>query len=230
MCTVDRRAYIVGCGEFSCRRSRMDMLNLVLWSVQGFLALFFLAAGAPKIIGRGLERWTGFSDLPRPLVLSIGLAEVLGAAGLVLPIASGILPWLTPLAAIGLAVIVLMAAGCHIRAAERRNAPEAGRGRRIPGLIPVARWGPAALRRGDRLRDRRYRRGAVCPWSTVDFRGRNHFAGHAGHRPGDEGGGRTAGCRCQRSAGFHHLFAWSSEAAEARPGGRILHAESGRPI
>jgi len=39
----------------------MDMLNLVLWSVQGFLAFVFLAAGAPKIIGRGLERWTGFS-------------------------------------------------------------------------------------------------------------------------------------------------------------------------
>ena len=94
----------------------MDMLNLVLWSVQGFLAFVFLAAGAPKIIGRGLERWTGFSDLPRPLVISIGLAEVLGAAGLVLPMASGILPWLTPLAAIGLAVIVLMAAGFHIRA------------------------------------------------------------------------------------------------------------------
>src|SRR5437660_11824149 len=88
--------------------NELNVLNLVLWSVQGFLALFFLAAGAPKIIGRGLERWTGFSDLPRPLVISIGLAEVLGAAGLVLPMASGILPWLTPLAAIGLAVIVLM--------------------------------------------------------------------------------------------------------------------------
>jgi hypothetical protein len=34
--------------------------------VQGFLALFFLAAGAPKLIGRGLERWTGFSGVPRP--------------------------------------------------------------------------------------------------------------------------------------------------------------------
>ena len=32
----------------------MTVLNVVLWSVQGFLALFFLAAGAPKIVGRGL--------------------------------------------------------------------------------------------------------------------------------------------------------------------------------
>src|SRR5205809_8108810 len=100
----------------------MDMLNLVLWSVQGFLAFVFLAAGAPKIIGRGLERWTGFSDLPRPLVISIGLAEVLGAAGLVLPMATGILPWLTPLAAVGLAIIVLTATGFHIRADAPLNA------------------------------------------------------------------------------------------------------------
>src|SRR5438876_5086221 len=122
----------------------MDILNLVLWSVQGFLALFFLAAGAPKIIGRGLERWTGFSDLPRPLVISIGLAEVLGAAGLVLPMASGILPWLTPLAAIGLAVIVLMAAGFHIRADERLNALETGLWASIAAVIATGRWDLAA--------------------------------------------------------------------------------------
>jgi uncharacterized membrane protein YphA (DoxX/SURF4 family) len=66
----------------------MNVLNIVLWSVQGFLALFFLAAGAPKISGRGIEKWTGFSDLPRSQVVFIGFAEVLGAAGLVLPMAT----------------------------------------------------------------------------------------------------------------------------------------------
>src|SRR2546428_13769358 len=94
----------------------MNTLNLVLWSVQGFLALFFVAAGAPKLIGRGLERWTGFSELARPLVVFIGFAEVLGAAGLVLPMATGIVPWLTPLAAVGRAIIVLMACRVHLRA------------------------------------------------------------------------------------------------------------------
>src|SRR5256886_9302354 len=122
-------------------RSCMDNLNLVLWSVQGFLAFVFLAAGAPKIIGRGLERWTGFSDLPRPLVISIGLAEVLGAAGLVLPMATGVLPWLTPLAAIGLALIVLMAAGFHLRADERLNALESGFWASIAAVIAIGRWG-----------------------------------------------------------------------------------------
>src|SRR5438128_6436235 len=118
----------------------MNMLNLVLWSVQGFLALFFLAAGAPKLIGRGMERWTGFSELARPLVVFIGFTEVLGAAGLVLPMATGILPWLTPLAAVGLAIIVLMAAGFHIRGDERLNAVETVLWASIAGIIAIGRW------------------------------------------------------------------------------------------
>src|SRR5947209_6512774 len=97
----------------SGKMNEMNVLNVVLWGVQGFLALFFLAAGAPKLIGRGIDRWTGFSDLPRPQVVFIGFTEVLGAAGLVLPMTTGILPWLTPLAAFGLGVIVLMASGLH---------------------------------------------------------------------------------------------------------------------
>src|ERR687890_2580376 len=104
----------------------MNVLHIVLWSVQSFLALFFLAAGAPKIFGRGIEQWTGFSDLPRSQVVFIGFAEVLGAVGLVLPMATCILPWLTPLAAVGLAIIVLIATGFHMRADERLNAVETG--------------------------------------------------------------------------------------------------------
>src|SRR5712691_11939482 len=124
------------------------MLNLVVWGVQCFLALFFLAAGAPKIIGRGLERWTGFSNLPRPLVILIGFTEVLGAVGLVVPMATGILPWLTPLAAVGLAIIVLMAAGFHLRADERLNAIEAGLWASIAGVIAIGRWDLVAAAHG----------------------------------------------------------------------------------
>ncbi len=118
----------------------MNNLNLVLWSVQVFLALFFLAAGAPKLIGRGLERWTGFAELPRALVVFIGVTEVLGAAGLVLPMATGIVPWLTPLAAVGLAIIVLMATGFHLRADERVNALETGLWSSIAAVIAIGRW------------------------------------------------------------------------------------------
>jgi hypothetical protein len=124
----------------------MNVLNLVLWSVQVFLALFFLAAGAPKLIGRGLEQWTGFSDVPRPQVVLIGFAEVLGAAGLVLPMATGILPWLTPLAAAGLAIIVLMATGFHLRADERLNALETGLWASIAAVVAIGRWDLVASR------------------------------------------------------------------------------------
>jgi len=49
-------------------------------------------------------------------------------------------PWLTPLAAVGLAIIVLMAAGFHLRADERLNAIEAGLWASIAGVIAIGRW------------------------------------------------------------------------------------------
>ena len=96
----------------------MTTVNFVLWGAQGFLAVFFLAAGAPKLIGRGFERWIGFSDLPRPMVVFIGVTEVLGAAGLVLP----------------------MATGFHLRADERVNALETGLWASIAAVIAIGRW------------------------------------------------------------------------------------------
>ena len=115
-------------------------LDVVLWVAQGFLALFFFAGGAPKVLGRGIDRWTGFSDLPRAQVILVGVAEVLAAIGLVLPKATGMLPWLTPLAAIGLAVIGLMAAGFHVRANEHLNVLETSLLACIGAVIAVGRW------------------------------------------------------------------------------------------
>jgi hypothetical protein len=134
------------------------MLNVVVWCVQGFLALFFFAAGAPRVIGRGLERWTGFSDLPRPLVILIGVTEVLGAIALVLPMATGILPWLTPLSALGLAVIVLMAAGFHLRNDERLEAVETTLWA-IATVVAISRWDLVASR------------AEVAPWVLVALLG-----------------------------------------------------------
>ena len=116
------------------------MVNTVLWFVQIFLALFFVAAAVPKITRRGLEQWTGFSSVPPPLTFSIGVAELLGSAGLVLPMAIGVLPWLTPLAAIGLGVNVLMAAGFHVRADERSNAIEATLWAIVTAIVAIGRW------------------------------------------------------------------------------------------
>src|SRR5262245_52175482 len=116
------------------------MVNVILWSVQIFLALFFLGAAFPTLTGRGLERWKGFSNLPRGLVLGIGIGEVLGSLGIVLPMATGILPWLTPLAAMGLAINVLMATGFHLREDERLKAIATTLWAAIAGIIVIGRW------------------------------------------------------------------------------------------
>jgi hypothetical protein len=116
------------------------LLHHLLWGVQAFLALFFLGAGVPKISGRGIDRWTGFSDLPRSLTVFIGTVEILGAAGLVVPMATGVLPWFTPLAAVGLALVVLLAAGFHLRADERLEAVESGLWASIAAVIAIGRW------------------------------------------------------------------------------------------
>lgn len=115
-------------------------VNLALWSAQGFLALFFLGAGVPKILGRGLDRWTGFSGLPRSLVVFTGITEVLAATGLMLPTVTGILPRLTPLAAVGIAIISLMAAGFHVRANEHPNVLETSLLASIAAAVAIGRW------------------------------------------------------------------------------------------
>jgi hypothetical protein len=54
----------------------------------------------------------------RPLLATIALCAILGGAGLILPAATGILTWLTPLAAALLAVMMLLAVGFHLACRE----------------------------------------------------------------------------------------------------------------
>jgi len=58
--------------------------------------------------------------LPAATVKTIGVLEILGAIGLILPALTGVLPWLTPLAALLLGVVMVLAIGFHI---IRREAP-----------------------------------------------------------------------------------------------------------
>ncbi len=116
------------------------MVDTTLWIAQGFLALFFFAAGAPKALGQGLERWTGFDDLPRPMVLLIGVSEVAAGLALFVPMLADQSQWTTPLAALGLVVISLMASGFHIRAGEGLPAVETVLWASLAGCIAIGRW------------------------------------------------------------------------------------------
>lgn len=102
------------------------MLVAALWIINALLALAFVGAGMLKIT-RSKEQlqeagmgWTeGFA--PQHIKL-IGMAEVLGALGLVLPLATGIAPVLAPVAALALAATMVGATVVHVRRSESPTA------------------------------------------------------------------------------------------------------------
>ncbi|MEV5955772.1 DoxX family protein [Streptomyces sp. NPDC051987] len=96
-------------------------MNVFLWIVQAVLAAMFALAGAmkatqPKDKLVGQLPWT--ADFSQGTVRLIGIVEFAAALGLILPAATGIAPVLTPLAATGLAVVMVLAALTHVRRKE----------------------------------------------------------------------------------------------------------------
>jgi uncharacterized membrane protein YphA (DoxX/SURF4 family) len=99
-------------------------VNLALWIVSILLAFAFGAAGFTKI-SQPKEKLSSkmhwVDDYSANGVKLVGLAEILGALGLILPWATGIAKILTPLAAVGLAIIMVLAALYHGRKGETRE-------------------------------------------------------------------------------------------------------------
>ena len=96
-------------------------MNVVLWIVQAILAVAFVLAGAmkstqPKEKLQPNLPWV--EDFSLGTVRLIGVAELLGGFGLILPAATGIAPILTPIAAACLALVMVLAAITHIRRKE----------------------------------------------------------------------------------------------------------------
>ncbi len=96
-------------------------MTVALWIVQIVLALAFLGAGVAKItqpLDKLAETMGWVEDFSPGVVRAIGAAEVLGALGLVLPVVLDVVPVLTPVAAIGLVVVMAGAAVVHVRRKE----------------------------------------------------------------------------------------------------------------
>ena len=96
-------------------------MNIALWIVQVLLALLFLMVGFGKMTQpyEKLAKRMGYAnDFSPNIIRGIGLLETLGAIGVVLPVLTGILPWLTPVAAIGLVLTMLGAMATHLRRKE----------------------------------------------------------------------------------------------------------------
>ena len=81
-------------------------MNVALWTVQGLLALVYLFAGGMKLV-MPVEDLTAGTPLPGIFLRFIGLCEVAGAFGLILPGLLKIRTSLTPLAAAGLVIIMI---------------------------------------------------------------------------------------------------------------------------
>lgn len=96
-------------------------LHTALWAIQIVLGLMFVATGAMKVAQpidqvTAMFVWPG--AVPPPLVRFIGLAEFLGGVGLILPAATRVAPWLTPLAGAGLTMVTILATFFHMSRGE----------------------------------------------------------------------------------------------------------------
>jgi len=96
-------------------------MEIVYWVVAGPLGLFYLYAGGKKVAQskEQLAPMMGWVDtVPMPAVRLIGVVEVLGVAGLVLPPLTGVAPVLAVVAALGLLVLQLLATALHLSRGE----------------------------------------------------------------------------------------------------------------
>jgi hypothetical protein len=110
------------------------------WIVAGLLGLFYLYAGGKKVAQsrEQLAPMMAWVDtIPMPVVRLIGVVEILGVAGLILPPATGIVPGLAIAAAAGFVVLQVLAAGLHL---SRSEANVTGLNFALIVLAAVAAW------------------------------------------------------------------------------------------
>jgi uncharacterized membrane protein len=91
-------------------------MNLTMWLLQGLLAVGFLAIGWMKVFNYDkFKTQAGGKALGKRLTAFIGVSEIAGALGLIVPWATGVYVALTPVAAAALAFVMVLAVGYHIQ-------------------------------------------------------------------------------------------------------------------
>jgi hypothetical protein len=101
-------------------------MNIAVWIVSGLLALLYVFTGGAKILRskEALAPTMSWTRSARPGVIkAVGILEILGAVGLILPWLTGIVPILTPIAAVGLVLLQAGAIVVHIRIGEAKSVP-----------------------------------------------------------------------------------------------------------
>ena len=116
-------------------------MNIFLWIVQAVLAVMFAMAGVMKTTqpkDKLVEKLPWVADFSVGTVRFIGIVEFAGALGLILPAATGIATVLTPLAAVGLGITMLLAATYHAR---KKEFPAIGLNAVLLILAVLVAWG-----------------------------------------------------------------------------------------
>ena len=124
------------------------VLNIVLWIFQGLVALLMLfhswlyTTMTPAKEKQMLERRPGMKPLglAPAFRIFIGVAELFAAVGLILPGITHILPWLTPLAATGLVIVMVGSVIYHQRRGETKNMRSSGIVLLIVLFVALMRW------------------------------------------------------------------------------------------
>jgi hypothetical protein len=129
----------------ACYSERRPMMTNVLWTIQGLLALLFLFTGGMKLM-LPIEVLTAQLPLPGWFVRFIGVAELLGALGLILPGLLRIRPGLTPLAAAGLVIIMIGATAITLATMDATLALIPLVAGLLCALVAYGRWRPAPHR------------------------------------------------------------------------------------
>ena len=124
-------------------------MNIAIWIITGLLALAFIGAGLMKVaqprakLADGGMAWVNdYSDAGVKLV---GLAELLGGIGLILPAVTGIAPILVPIAAAALTVIMIGAVVWHVRANDAKGAMPSVILGILALVVAILRFGPYAF-------------------------------------------------------------------------------------
>lgn len=124
-------------------------MNIALWIIASVLAAAFLMAGLmkatrPKATLAPTMAWV--ENFSAGTVKFIGVVEILGAIGLILPAALGIAPILTPLAATGLAIVMVLAiVTVHAPRKEMQNIAVNAVLLLLAAFVAVMRFGPQSF-------------------------------------------------------------------------------------
>lgn len=102
-------------------------MNITLWIVQALLLVAFIGSGAMKLFAypkyKTMVERKGQTTITPGLATFVGIVEIAGAIGIVLPMAADVAPSLSAWAAVGLATVMLLAVVFHVRHRESPTAP-----------------------------------------------------------------------------------------------------------